>query len=184
MISTERLKELESYLRSEAESELKEARWRDSTAEAERNATAEELRAAKRMAETMSGRKLDLVSATVASARDSARMHSSIAGKCRTNAGTLTSYADTVQEMASELLALREAERWRAVETELPEVGGTYLVRARFGKPFAETTNFGVLIYFDDGPMWSLTGKWPDQKHVVTHWRPLPQPPAEEGEQQ
>jgi len=64
--------------------------------------------------------------------------------------------------------------KWIAVEEKLPEVGGTYLVRAKFAEPFNYCTDFGHFFLLESGPEWMTSGSKPQD---VSHWMPLPEPP-------
>jgi folate-dependent phosphoribosylglycinamide formyltransferase PurN len=82
-------KEISDWLRKEAESRISAASSRRANAKSMREATAEDLRTAKRMAEKMSGKKLDKVSVTTESAKASASLDEKIAAKLEDEARQL-----------------------------------------------------------------------------------------------
>jgi hypothetical protein len=72
-----------------------------------------------------------------------------------------------IKELATELLARRDADRWIPVEERLPETSGEYLVCRGHHKPrvahwYQGTQNFDGSLELD---------------LAFTHWRPLPEPP-------
>lgn len=76
-----------------------------------------------------------------------------------------------ISALQSELAALKEAQRWIAVEDELPEKSQNYLVCAIFPtgvKPFIDVCYYVRSFGFADFGA------------HITHWMPLPQPPEEE----
>ncbi len=73
------------------------------------------------------------------------------------------------QEMKKELADLREATRWRAVEDELPESKGSYLVM--IGNQ-DESTN----AYYT-----GIENRW-EISSFATHWMPLPKAKQEGAE--
>lgn len=79
---------------------------------------------------------------------------------------------------ANEVASLRaevEAHRWRCVADEMPEHEGTYL--CHFSDGIIETFPYDDEDYNGDRP-----GAWGASGEIVTHWMPLPEPPALRGE--
>lgn len=105
-------KSLVFWLEDHAESLMESAMARREYAECDRNATAKDLKAAKKMAEKMSGRKLDLVSATVEEAKRNVLMYEAIADKLEAEARMLSQFAAEYQELvtaAKEVAAIKRA---------------------------------------------------------------------------
>ncbi len=92
---------LTAWLLTEAEARTNSAESRRDTAATMRGATAEELRAAKKTAEQMHGRKLPRVSATVESAQKSAEIDERIAAKLENEARQLLAWADCLRKIAA-----------------------------------------------------------------------------------
>lgn len=81
-------------------------------------------------------------------------------------------------ELRGENVSLRaevEALRWRCVADEMPEHEGTYL--CHFSDGVIETFPYDDEDYNGDRP-----GAWGASGEIVTHWMPLPEPPALRGE--
>jgi hypothetical protein len=91
------MNDLVDWLDEEAETVMKQAIARRGTADVMRGATAKELRDAKKMAEQMAGRPLNLASDTVKQAREDARMYDSISAKLEKKARQLSAWADTLR---------------------------------------------------------------------------------------
>lgn len=96
----EALKSLIDYLLNESEAKFAQAHSRRPKA-SERNMTAKELRDAKRMAEQMTGRKLDLVSTSVADNIAHCDMQDRIADKLEKEARQLDTWAKLLQNFES-----------------------------------------------------------------------------------
>ena len=93
---------IRDWLRNESEDRMKNALARRS-AVGNRNATAAELKAEKRMAERMLGRKLDLVSTKPKDNITNCDMQERIASKYETEARQLALWADVIVEIANGL---------------------------------------------------------------------------------
>ena len=91
------LQGLADWLDNKAEEQMKHAISRENEARVMRGATAAELRSAKRMAEKMSGRKLDMVDSTKDGARAGAEVQERIAAKLECEARQLSAWAEAVR---------------------------------------------------------------------------------------
>lgn len=96
------LEEIADWLRNEAEERMKKAMAREQSAGIMRGATPEELRAAKRTAEQMHGRRLPAIKATVEDAQQSASVDERIAAKLDTEGRQLSAWADYLAALASQ----------------------------------------------------------------------------------
>jgi hypothetical protein len=63
---------------------------------------------------------------------------------------------------------------WISVDEQLPEVGGTYLVWAKFAEPFNYGLDLGHFFMFESGPRWMTGGS---QAMHVSHWQSFPKAP-------
>lgn len=79
-----------------------------------------------------------------------------------------------VNELKSELEALREQLRWRDVREELPDCDVNCLVG--FGEPDIDTE-----IDYMDYEVEYGTQYWANCGDTVTHWMPLPTPPTSQS---
>jgi hypothetical protein len=122
-LESKKLEELARWLKGEAATLLTQVASRRSSAEGSRSATVKELKAAKKMAEMVSGRKLDLAKTTLESAADDARMQESIAGKLEKKAQQFTEWA----------ALLAQQPEWVRVEDGVPEHCGHYLFLSKDG---------------------------------------------------
>lgn len=100
----EQLKQIEDWLRKESDKCLKQAAGRRDSASAMKDATVEELRAAKRLAEKMAGRKLPRISTDVKSANEDAQLQDRIATKLESEALQFTEWADHLASLTNKTL--------------------------------------------------------------------------------
>lgn len=66
---------------------------------------------------------------------------------------------------------------WIDVRKQMPEVGQNVIVWSATFDFLGPT--IGATAEYSGGPFWSLVDDdWQDDKRHVTHWMPLPKPPA------
>jgi hypothetical protein len=87
---------------------------------------------------------------------------------------------EMARQVIAELAQAREADRWIPTSERLPETDGSYpdcsvdvLVVCEGGQVISKG-----YVEFSSG-RWAKT--WSEKLYNVTHWKPLPQPPSEEG---
>jgi hypothetical protein len=77
-------------------------------------------------------------------------------------------YNDQFAHDLAEVVEALQQSQWVSVEDELPETDGAYLCRKRD----SQFTSYEVFIW---ASMWRTI-----YRHGITHWMPLPTPPAKE----
>jgi hypothetical protein len=85
-------------------------------------------------------------------------------------------------EMAIEAL---KGNQWVSVEERLPEEDGRYLVVLRKRKDGEETVETRIMRFLDSAWKYPhFVPEWLNNEiiQVVTHWMPLPEPPAQKGD--
>jgi len=98
--------------------------------------------------------------------------------------GLRPSEIDPVKAMASELLQLREQTRWVPVSERLPEYTDEYNVTCQVSTPsgcFITVRTYRFVRCEGREPTWTIPNDIMESA-TITHWRPLPAPPAQEVE--
>lgn len=103
--------------------------------------------------------------------------------------GAITKEAfEAIQETARLAIAALESDRWISVEERLPEKSGRYLVAEKRDLVYADLEchdyETQVRRYFTDYgwryPVVLTDGIREAEQRLITHWRPLPEPPKED----
>jgi hypothetical protein len=89
--------------------------------------------------------------------------------------GMVGRWIERAEAAESEVTKLKEANRWIPVEEKLPEDGATAEVFLPEGcEPYIQYQTAWI-DYDENPPQWVNNG---EELQGVTHWRPLPEPPA------
>jgi phage shock protein A len=84
-----------------------------------------------------------------------------------------------IKELEQELTAIRERDRWIPVSEKLPEVGQEVEIFTTSMRRFIVIRDGNYFEFCLQGTRYAF--HWQDD---VTHWRPLPAPPAEHAQEQ
>ena len=86
----------------------------------------------------------------------------------------------TVEQLQSELAALKESQRWVPVGERLPEIGSNFLV---YDKYYAGHEDFSCIRFGRMSKSWGIAAQGENGANdTITHWKPPPTPPVDGDE--